>query len=169
MKLDFETIRALSSPTRIRILSEAMNAEATTTSLSKEVGKSKSTVSSHLDKLVESGLLEKDEVEGRKRVVYRPTRKAEAILEGKQREVRFSVASSAITGLAGIGLLSHSRRVIETSSGPGLMMESARDSAQEVVYSEPFLLASIFFMTVAISCLIYGLFLKKLPEYRRDS
>lgn len=169
MDLDFETIRALSSPTRLRILSGTMESEATTTSLSREVGKSKSTVSSHLNKLVESGLLEKEEEEGRKRVVYRPTKKAEDILKGKQREVRFSVASSAITGLAGIGLLSHSRRIIETSGGPGLMMESARDSTQEVAYSGPFLLASIFFMTVAISSLIYGLFLKKLPEYRRDS
>jgi len=118
---------------------------------------------------VESGLLEKEEVEGRKRVVYRPTKKAEAILKGKQKKVRFSVASSTITGLAGIGLLSHSRRIIEKTDGPGLMTESARSSSQEVVYSEPFLLASIFFLTVAVSSLIYGLFMKKLPEYRRDS
>lgn len=169
MDLDFETIRALSSPTRLRILSGTMESEATTTSLSRDVDKSKSTVSSHLEKLVESGLVEKEEIEGRKRVVYKPTKKAEAILKGKQREVRFSVASSAVTGLAGIGLLTYSRRTIETTEGPGLMMESARNSSPEVVYSEPFLLASIFFMTVAVSSLIYGLFLKKLPEYRRDS
>jgi DNA-binding transcriptional ArsR family regulator len=169
MDLDFETIRALSSPTRIKILSGTMDSEATPTSLSREVGKSKSTVSSHLEKLVDSGLVEKEEEEGRKRVVYRPTKKAEAILKGKRREVRFSVASSAITGLAGIGLLTHSRRIVEMDSGPGLMMESSRATTQEVVYSEPFLLAGIFFMTVAVSSLLYGILLKKLPEYRRDS
>jgi DNA-binding transcriptional ArsR family regulator len=169
MDLDFETIRALSSPTRIKILSGAMDSEATTTSLSRDVGKSKSTISSHLEKLVESGLLEKDQEEGRKRVVYRPTKKAEAILKGKQREVRFSVASSAITGLAGLGLFSYSRRIVEVNNSPGLMMEFGRDVSREVVYSEPFLLASIFFLAMALSCLIYGVFLRKLPEYRRAS
>ena len=169
MDLDFETIRALSSPTRIKILSGTMDSEATTTSLSKDIGKSKSTVSSHLNKLVDSGLLEKEEVEGRKRVVYTPTKKARVILKGKQKEVRFSVASSAVTGLAGIGLLSYSRKVVEKTESPGLMMETARNTTKETVYSEPFLLAGIFFMTVAVTSLIYGLFLRKLPEYRRDS
>ena len=68
MNLDFKTVKALSSPTRIEILAYALKNEATPTGTAKKVGKSKSTVSSHLDKLVDSGLLEKDEKEGRKRV-----------------------------------------------------------------------------------------------------
>ncbi|MFP4038387.1 MAG: ArsR/SmtB family transcription factor [Candidatus Nanohaloarchaea archaeon] len=163
MDLDFQTVKALSSPTRIKILSQALKTEATTTQLSREIGKSKSTVSSHLDTLVDSGLLKKDEEDGRKRVVYRPTEKAEAIVKGKQRKVRFSVASSAVTGLAGLTALGFSRRVVEQNS-PGVM--TMDEASREVVYSEPLLFVSAFFMAVAVSALVYGLTMKKLPEVR---
>jgi DNA-binding transcriptional ArsR family regulator len=65
--------------------------------LSDKVGKSKSTVSSHLDELRDAGLLEKDEEEGRRRVVYQPTNKTEAIIEGRSRKVRFSITSSIVS------------------------------------------------------------------------
>lgn len=169
MNLDFETIRALSSPTRIRILSQSLKSEATTTQLSREIDKSKSTVSSHLETLVNSGLLEKDEEDGRKRVVYRPTKKAEAIVQGKQRKVRFSVASSTVSTLIGVALFFPARTVQEQErSGPGIMMnEAVEEEASEVVYSEPLLLASLVFFSIAVSALLYGLVLRKLPE--RDS
>jgi DNA-binding transcriptional ArsR family regulator len=105
MDLDFKSVKALSSPTRIKILNQVLEEEATTTKLSDELGKSKSTVSSHLRVLSESGLLEKDKEEGRRRVVYRPTDKTKAIIEGKERKVRFSVVSSALTGLTGLALV----------------------------------------------------------------
>lgn len=177
MNLDFETIRALSSPTRIRILSHSMKKEATTTNLSREIDKSKSTVSSHLETLVESGLLEKDQEDGRKRVVYRPTKKAEAIVEGKQRKVRFSVASSAVSGLLGLVLfwpvrssflgVSDSQKSSDT--GADMMMqetieESSRDAAHDMAYSDPLLLASLIFFSIAVSALLYGIVLRKLPE-----
>jgi DNA-binding transcriptional ArsR family regulator len=107
MELDFQTVKALSSPTRVNILREVLENEATPTQLSDELGKSKSTVSSHLNKLTEAELLEKDSVEGRKRVTYRPTRKAQAIVEGRERKVKFSIASSAVTTFAGIASLGY--------------------------------------------------------------
>ena len=166
MNLDFETIRALSSPTRIRILSQSLKSEATTTQLSREIDKSKSTVSSHLETLVDSGLLEKDEEEGRKRVVYRPTEKAEAIVNGKQKKVRFSIVSSAVSALIGVALFFPARTVQEQErSGPGVMMnEAVENEASEVVYSEPLLLASLMFFIIAVSGLLYGLVLRRLPE-----
>jgi DNA-binding transcriptional ArsR family regulator len=105
MDLDFKSVKALSSPTRLEILNKVLEEEATTTKLSDELDKSKSTVSSHLKVLSESGLLEKEKKDGRRRVVYRPTQKAEAIVKGKERKVRFSVISSALTGFGGIFLL----------------------------------------------------------------
>lgn len=107
MELDFQTVKALSSPTRVDILRQVLKKESTPTQLSNELGKSKSTVSSHLNKLTEAELLEKDEVEGRKRVTYRPTRKAEAIVEGRERKVKFSIASSAVTSVAGLAMLGY--------------------------------------------------------------
>ncbi len=108
MDLDFKSVKALASPTRLEILNEVLNEEATTTKLSDNLGKSKSTVSSHLKVLTESDLLEKEDEEGRRRVVYKPTSKAKAIIEGKERKVKFSVVSSALTALTGAVLLSRS-------------------------------------------------------------
>lgn len=107
MELDFKTVKALSSPTRLNILREVLEKESTPTRLSDELEKSKSTVSSHLKTLTDAELLEKDKVEGRKRVIYRPTRKAEAIVEGRERKVKFSIASSAISSFAGVALLGY--------------------------------------------------------------
>lgn len=105
MELDFDTLKALSSPTRIAILREVLEKESTTTQLSDKLEKSKSTVSSHLTKLTKAGLLEKNKVEGRKRVTYEPTRKARSIVKGREKKVKFSLASSAISAFAGIGLI----------------------------------------------------------------
>ncbi|MFB6144205.1 MAG: ArsR/SmtB family transcription factor [Candidatus Nanohaloarchaea archaeon] len=107
MRLDFDTVRALSSPTRIKILDEVMRNESTPTSLSSELDRSKSTVSSHLSKLADAGLVEKDSKEGRKRVVYRPTEKAEAIVSGREKKVKFSITSSALMLLGAIGVFGY--------------------------------------------------------------
>jgi DNA-binding transcriptional ArsR family regulator len=105
MELDFDTVKALSSPTRIAILRQVLEKESTTTQLSRDLEKSKSTVSSHLSTLTEAGLLKKNKVEGRKRVTYHPTDKAQTIVKGRERKVKFSLASSAASAFAGIGLL----------------------------------------------------------------
>lgn len=109
MKLDFNTVRALSSPTRIKILNEVMENESTPTTLSGDLDRSKSTVSSHLEKLVDAGLVEKDSEEGRKRVVYKPTDKAEAIVAGRERKVKFSITSSALTLVGAVAVFGHER------------------------------------------------------------
>lgn len=180
MDLDFKTVRALSSPTRIKILRHAMEEEATTTKLSREVGKSKSTISSHLEKLVRADLLEKDKEEGRKRVVYRPTDKSKAIVNGRTKKVKFSVVSSAVTAITGLVLLwpvldigSNLSDDSDALTGPeyeaDMMMEDAardtvEESGRELVQSEPFLLASVAFFGIAVSALAYGLILRSFPE-----
>lgn len=105
MELDFKTVKALSSPTRIKIINCILEKERTPTNISNEIGKTKSTVSNHIDKLLESELVVKDEEEGRKRVVYQPTNKARNIVKGKEKKVRFTLASSALSLLGGLGFL----------------------------------------------------------------
>ena len=164
MNLDFKTFRALSSPTRVEILSHSLKNEATPTNTADKIGKSKSTVSSHLEKLVKAGLLEKDQEPGRKRVVYQPTKKAEAIVNGRERKVKFSITSSAITALAGLAFLyplTGGLSGTDDEAEADLMMESA-DAAPEA--AEPFLFISAGFILVSLTALSYGLVLRKLDS-----
>lgn len=125
MEIDFDTVKALSSPTRLEILDYSLKSEATPTKLSRELDKSKSTVSNHLEKLTEAGLLEKDSEEGRKRVVYRPTSQTRAIVKGRKRKMSFSL----VTSLAGIGvgsiLLLRALNPVSSLTGTREQMESA--------------------------------------------
>ncbi|MFH0817392.1 MAG: VWA domain-containing protein, partial [Candidatus Micrarchaeota archaeon] len=74
--------KALSSDTRIDILKVLEDGEGgrTPTFISEKLGKSKATISEHLDKLVESGLVDKEEAEGRKWVFYKLTSKGKSAI-----------------------------------------------------------------------------------------
>ncbi len=133
MELNFRSVKALSSPTRIRILRELLDHESTPTSLSDTIGRSKSTISTQLATLQDAGLVEKDEKEGRRRVVYRPTSKAKAIVKGRERKVRFSLVSSALSGVFSAGIfLNELVLAAEEQTEPQAfqaMTESAQDGA----------------------------------------
>jgi DNA-binding transcriptional ArsR family regulator len=139
MELDFKAVKALSSPTRVKILHQVLEKESTPTRLSEDLDKSKSTISSHLTTLHKAGLVEKDEKEGRKRVSYTPTRKAKAIVEGKERKVRFTIASSALSmmvALVAIGsgansLITDYQTQERSMDAMTLSQESAGTAAQE--------------------------------------
>lgn len=59
MEIDFQAIKALSSPTRVTLLRELVDEPSTTTDLSDVLDMSKSTVSDHLDHLHKAGFVEK--------------------------------------------------------------------------------------------------------------
>ena len=184
MELDFKSIKALSSPTRLKILRKVLEDDATTTQLSEEIGKSKSTISSHLKELTEAGLLEKDKKEGRRRVVYSATRKADAIVQGKERKVKFSVASSVLSAVGGTFLIWKDFASQKVGDSPQMMAESAnegigtmsmeagnmsRDAADAAQASgEPIqvlLFAGIGLLMFSASTLAYGLAINRLgPE-----
>ncbi len=197
MELDFKSVRALSSPTRVRILRKLMEGKSTTTKLSEELDKSKSTISSHLKELTEAGLLEKDEKEGRRRVEYRATRKAEAIVKGKERKVKFSIASSAFTALGGALLVwkdlagSKTEKALQaykgaTSGDSGGSMgtmgtmeagnltngtaEAGRQAAEAsgAGVEQLFLFAGIGLLTVSATALVYGLTINYLSPDEED-
>lgn len=165
MKLDFKTVRALSSPTRIRILDEVMKGESTPTTLSSDLDRTKSTVSSHLEKLIDAGLVEKDSEEGRKRVVYMPTQKAEAIVSGREKKVKFSITSSALS-LAGAAAVMNYQEIIpggaSYTSGESVntMAIQSADAATEAASSPELLDPSIIkFTGIGLLMLSAGFFL----------
>jgi DNA-binding transcriptional ArsR family regulator len=184
MDLDFKTVRALSSPTRIRILDQVLESESTPTSLADELDRSKSTISSHLDTLMDAGLVEKDAEEGRRRVVYTPTGKARDIVKGREKKVKFSLTSSIVSGIAGITLMGYSQLGFMASSmaskGAELQAESgsstlsadsmnAAEAGTQVAESTGMvdpatavLAASIFFLGISVSGLVYGLVMNRL-------
>lgn len=155
MELDFGTIKALSSPTRIQILDRLLEKEATPTALSDDLDKSKSTVASHLSVLVDADLVEKDEEDGRRRVVYSPTSKAAAIVKGRERRIKFSVSSAIVSSLLLLGtgwtlfgrLIAQQEAAQETSigtfgaesGGDGGMgaMDAAGSGGQGIIESLP--------------------------------
>lgn len=176
MELDFQTVKALSSPTRLKILKNILKQEeVTTTQLSEDLGLSKSTVSSHLQNLVNAGLTEKDDVEGRRRVMYRPTKKSESILKGKERTVKFSIASSALS--AGLGSLLIWKPSIEdfiglsskagesTAAFSAQSVETAAEASNQAS-SDPeiFLFLGLGLLTVSGGLLVYGAVLNYFTE-----
>lgn len=173
MDLDFKSVKALSSPTRIKILNKLLDKEATTTKLADELGKSKSTISDHLKVLTDSELIDKDEEEGRRRVVYRPTDSAKAIVEGRERKVKFSIASSAITGLLGVYLLKDNLKNFIQKPEPqansaDLMMQSAEASTSAAQNSQmteiemALIVLGGGLLVTAIVLAVYTFILKKL-------
>ncbi len=173
MELDFKTVKALSSATRIRILSLVLKGDYSPTEISNKVDKSKSTVSSHLESLQDAGLVEKDKEDGRRRVLYSSTRKAEAIVEGKERKVKFSIASSAITGLGGIGLIASQQLSLTESAGEsgggsvGTMgtMDAGRTAAENAAGgTEAFMYLGLVLIIIALVSAGYGLAMSRLNE-----
>lgn len=183
MELDFGTVKALSSPTRIKILNQVLEKESTPTSLSDNLGKSKSTVSSHLETLLDAGLVEKDAVEGRRRVVYQPTRKAQHIVEGHEKRVKFSLTSSIVSCLAGLSLVgsqfilfgrSASNKATElqaqsdlsamTTEGADAAAQGAQTAAGGVDPATVVLGFGVGFLTLSAATFIYGIAMRKLGQ-----
>lgn len=178
MELDFKAVKALSSPTRVKILRQVLDKDATPTQLSNNLDRSKSTISSHLAKLHDAGLIEKDKKDGRKRVVYSPTGKAEAIVSGKERKVKFSIASSALSLFAGVAVVGTGARdylgsATERSADVGTMgamgqeaMNTASQESSSLVSLSPDILLYLGVGLLGVSAMgyAYGLTLRKLTE-----
>lgn len=172
MELDFAAVKALSSPTRIQILRAVLDSDRTPTELGDELDRSKSTISSHLSTLEDAGLLERDEEEGRRRVTYSPTPKAEAIVKGRERKVRFSVASSAISAVAGAVLVGSSlwnrytpsmeEAGALTADTPGTMDQAGKEAAGLLTPETAVVGLGIVALLAAVTALAYAFVLHRL-------
>lgn len=138
MEIDFQAIKALSSPTRVTLLRELVNNPSTTTDLSEALEMSKSTVSDHLAHLHEANLVEKEDKDGRRRVVYRPTRRAKHIIKGSRRKVQFSLSAATVFLVGGILSITQWIRPDQSSDtamnggsgGPGIMTEGTETASE---------------------------------------
>lgn len=100
--MDKKVFEALASDTRIAILKELDERQKTVTELSDSLGMAKSSVHEHLSKMMEGGLIEKEESE-RKWTYYRLTRKGQKILHpGETTKILVLVGSSILSFLAGV-------------------------------------------------------------------
>ncbi len=98
-KDDFDV---LASETRIEILKRLDSRRKTVTELSIELNLTKSTVHKHLEKLTNTGLVEKKENE-RKRVYYELTKKSKAILHPHElAKIVILLSSSVLSFIGGI-------------------------------------------------------------------
>jgi DNA-binding transcriptional ArsR family regulator len=137
MELDFTGLRAVSSQTRVRILKETPHqTQATVTSLGEELGLSKSTVSAHLDKLKDADLVERDEEDGRRRVVYRPTPIGEKLAKGRKVPIRLAALGAlSLAGSAASTALKLFSPGTESIGEMGTLAEEAAPRAAEAAPS----------------------------------
>lgn len=171
MELDFQSVQALASPTRATMLRAILDGEQTTTTLSDHLGKAKSTVVNHLETLRSADLIERDDVEGRKRVVYRPTKKAKALSQPHTKHVKLSFLTSLLTGITGATLFygSYSQRSTQyTMETTGRTAQAqAADAATRTATSSPntvFLITATALLITAFATLWYGFILRRLQS-----
>lgn len=153
MEIDFSVAKALASPTRLKILRQLLESENTSTSLSNKLEKSKSTIVNHIEVLDEAGLVDIDKEEGRRRVVYHPTRKAKTIARGGERKVKFSLVSSIVSGAAGLGLLAWGFLQPTSQQAGTLTAEASQTASSSPGYS--LILISIVLLIFAILSLLF--------------
>lgn len=102
IRIDRRVFEALASDTRVAILKELDERQKTVTELSDSLGMAKSSVHEHLAKMVEAGLIEKEENE-RKWTYYRLTPKGRKILHpGERTRILVLVGSSILAFVAGV-------------------------------------------------------------------
>jgi DNA-binding transcriptional ArsR family regulator len=100
--LDRKTFEALAIDTRVNILKSLKQRRKTQAELSKEMSLAASTISEHLDKMLNAELIRREE-QGKKWIYYALTDKGKGIVEPKQSSVFvFSLGISLILIFAGI-------------------------------------------------------------------
>jgi len=164
-----DELKVLSSDTRLSILNELKERPTTPSFLSKSLNRHVTTVSEHLEKLQQAGLVERQKKPGAKFVFYRLTDKGKRIV-GPTLNIKTilsgAVISIIIIGYVGFLLLSQTRMAAYAP------LEKTTGGAQEYVSQRPsFNLFLLYMIPVFIGLLILGiiigrkLFKKRLPEY----
>ena len=165
--LDREAIKVLAVDTRLDILKLLDERPHTLTELATDLELAPATVSEHLGKLEDAGLIEKRD-EGRKWKYYRLTAEGKRLFARKGGGLFLAFA---LTGLASVGLFA--TRFLSTSASPEAMSAPMADAtevmalrAEEGIASTPTALPPDWLLIAAIalgfaSLIILGLFLAK--------
>jgi len=97
--IDRDVFAALASDTRIKILKQLDERRKTLSEMSRAIGCNKSAIHKHLSKLVENGLIEKEETD-HKWIYYSLTGKGRSILHPEKFKITL-LLSSAVVSIAG--------------------------------------------------------------------
>lgn len=153
------------------MLRAILNGEQTTTTLSDHLGKAKSTVMNHLETLRSAGLIKRDDVDGRKRVVYHPTEKAEALSQTHSKQVKVSFLTSILTGVVSAALYytAYPRQTTQYTAETTEITTQAQtaDAATKTVTSSPntvFLITATMLLITALVALWYGFIFHRLQS-----
>ncbi len=142
-----EVFNALSSETRLEILKKLDERRKTVTELAKELNCNKSAVYKHLQKLIDAGLIQKEEDE-RKWVYYSLTFMGKNLLHPEKIDL-ILLLSSAISFIAGIFMIYYAR--IKQTAG---IMEHKKEIP----------IVGIFFILLSLITLFMFFFIKKKRE-----
>ncbi len=168
LTLDKKALGALSSEKRIAILKLLRDKKMILSDISMQLNLQKSTVHEHLNRLVESGLVNRIEREGYKWVFYEITQKGLKILTNEGRKVILLLSSSVLSFVGG-GLLLWRWFTPSTVAGPvmktltaGVAEEAAREeSAQALAVSGAPVIAQVvsnpWFLGVSIGAFVLGI------------
>jgi DNA-binding transcriptional ArsR family regulator len=153
------------------MLRAILDGEQTTTTLSDHLGKAKSTVMNHLETLRSAGLIKRDDVEGRKRVVYHPTKKAKALSKPRTKHVKLSFLTSLLTGVISAALFyesypQQSSQYATETAGITAQAQTA-DAVTRTATSSPnivFLITATVLLITAFAALWYGFIIRRIQS-----
>lgn len=135
--LDKKTFEALAMDTRISILKSLKQRRKTQTEISKEMKMAASTISEHLDKMIDANLVEKQK-QGKKWVYYSLTGKGLRIVEpGNKSAFVFALSMSLVLVFTGLFLMNP----YQISTATGDVDKNLEDAA--TIYNDSQLTAGI--------------------------
>ncbi len=156
MDFKLETFQALSSPTRLKIISKLKKRRHTLTELSKLLNMHVSTVKEHLDKLESSGFIQLED-EGYKWKYYNLTKEGKNLISPYNTEIKIILPVSVCLILVGtynlinIGLIQTGSRLAQSKLAHEAAISMPNDiGAIQTIYQIP---------TIPISSIILGVFL----------
>lgn len=156
--MDKKVFEALASDTRIAILKELDQRQKTVTELADSLSMAKSSVHEHLSKMVDAGIIEKEDNE-RKWTYYRLTRKGRSILHPHETtKILVLIGSSILAFLGGVSqilkLTAPAKEVAMQKGVPSLPSpergEEVLKGAEAVYVKEPLILGILLLITAIL-------------------
>ena len=152
--LDKKTFEALAIETRVKILKALKERRKTQSELSRELSLAPSTVSEHLEKMLEAGLIAKKK-DHHKWIYYELTEKGQHILSPTKASVFVFALSLTLIVVVGIFIAYSSLGSISASGTPSMAAEKmglgqASPSAQEIGLSSEM----VFFLIIIVAIML---------------
>lgn len=165
MELDFRSIRALASQARVNILRELLNDNATTDELSESTGIPADQLMLHLETLRNADLIDVETEEESLDESYQPTEKARAIVDGRERKVRFSLAAATLGTIMGVSLIGEQllRARPDSVSGEGVTTDTLVEETAQGLFTDPlFASTGVILVLLAVMIGYFGVQLHRL-------